>query len=350
MVNEKELKMASIFSGTEPPQWLQQRAESDLASNTKSTGELAGMVGTSFAAAINLATDPPDHSDMLAKGQQPGLGTRVKDFNDAYQRARMTQQNPLWFLEAQQQRQQIMSNAANMQAKALGLKEQADEHAQELEDAKVAVPWLSHPDWNKAPEVKSKKWLQEIDKARTNHTAEEHWKTFGEAALERVRIEGERAAFQNDQKQAQLEWDKQKLQKTIEEKDALAKAERESKEKIAAENMALKKADEDRKKAQDQQRKDAIQLKGYADREKTLSRVLNDISKTEEYFMARNAKTPTAAQKALLDRYEKNVKDLAEVQKNGKALQDKLSGGKSSGAADYIYDPKTRSLKPAPAE
>ena len=66
--------------------------------------------------------------------------------------------------------------------------------------------------------------------------------------------------------------------------------------------------------------------------------------------MARNSKTPNEAQKALLERYDKNVKDLADVQKKGKALQDKLSPDKSGGKADYIYDPKTRSLKPVTSE
>lgn len=184
--------------GINPPQWLAQRAETDLQSNLAAGRELGNMVGTAFAAAVNWATKDPDATDPLTG--EPGKG----NFWTNYQEARLNQTNPLWSLQAQQQRQQILANNAKMQQQQWQFKLMADQHQKEAEEAPTAMAWLAKPDWDNPPKVESPKWMTAVEKSQQVHAAN---------VLKQQAMDAREKQVQNqiDKTNLQADFDRQKL-------------------------------------------------------------------------------------------------------------------------------------------
>jgi hypothetical protein len=170
----------NIFSGTEPPQWLQQRAEADSNAALRNAEQLGSLMGTAFAAATDWATRDPDTVDPLTntKGRQ--------SFWTNFQEARENQANPMWALQAQQQRQQILGNAAKLEQQKITSAEMADEFQAQREDAPKVIPWLRKPDWDNPPEARSQKWMSTVQKAQQMHDMGEYRKQMAEAAKTRA--------------------------------------------------------------------------------------------------------------------------------------------------------------------
>lgn len=117
--------MASIFSGTEPPAWLQAIARPI---DTQLTGQ---VLGTGLGALTRMLTERNPVTDAQGKPVLDDSGkpkTEAPSFGQALGETRMSQQyGPLWKLKTQEAETSVWNNVAQLEATHQKLKMQADE-------------------------------------------------------------------------------------------------------------------------------------------------------------------------------------------------------------------------------